>query len=134
VQKIEAIEKTVSESRTPAPAPPELSDGEKEAAKEDTRYVKLSKPFKVGERVIDKLLCDISELSGTDFFQVMDRFRNENNFLYATSLNRSSEYIFLGLTLAELNHMAFEDVPRKINFKDLNRAYQRLQSFLYAID
>jgi len=133
VQKIESIEESVSEPRTaPSAAAPETANGEKAADQEDTRYVKLSKPFKLGERLVDRLLCDVSELSGEAYFRVLDRFRNENNFLYATSLNRSSEYIFLGLTLAELNQLAFEDLPRRLNFKELNRAYQRVQNFLYA--
>ena len=126
MKKIDAVEEAVKASHTPeeVPEPPP-------EPKTDTRYVTLSKPITCGSREVEKLLCDVSELNGEQYFRLVTRFRTENHYIYSTSLNKLGEDIFQGLVIAELNRITFEDL-RKMSFKDVHKVFQRLQGFLYS--
>jgi hypothetical protein len=126
MKKIDAIEEAVRAVHTPGEVPEPPVE-----AKEDTRYVTLKKPITVGNRVIDKLFCDVSEMSGEQYFRLVHRFRDENHYVFSTSLNKLGEDIFQGMVVAELNSITFEDL-RKLSFKDVHKVFQRVQNFLYS--
>jgi hypothetical protein len=128
MRKIDAIEEAVHATKTPGEAPEPAPE-----AKEDTRYITLRKPITVGNRTIDKLLCDVSDMSGEQYFRLVHRFRDENHYIFSTSLNKLGEDIFQGMVVAELNGIAFEDL-RKLSFKDVHRVFQRVQNFLYSAE
>jgi hypothetical protein len=132
MKRIDAIEEAVKEAHAVPTAPAELSEEEVKKAKdlEEARYFKLRKPITCGKLVLDSLLCDPSELSGEKFFQLDMQFRTEHHFVYATSLNKTGESLFLALVLAELNRITVEDL-RKISFPEAERALRRVQNFLY---
>jgi hypothetical protein len=126
MRKIDAIEEAVKSTHVPEEvpeAPPET--------KEDERYVTLHKPITCGSRQVEKLFCDVSEMNGDQYFKLVTRFRNEYHYIYSTSLNKLGEDIFQGMVIAELNKITFEDL-RKLSFKDIHRAFQRVQNFLYS--
>jgi hypothetical protein len=100
---------------------------------EDRRYFKLSKPLAAGGRVLDKLLVDPSELSGEVYFKLAAAFRTNHHYIYSTSLNKLAEDTYLQLVLAELNKIIPEDL-KKLSFKDVQRALNRVQLFLYSGD
>jgi hypothetical protein len=104
-----------------------------EKEEEARRYYKLSKPLNAGGRVLDKLLVDPSDLGGDVYFKLAAAFRTNAHYVYSTSLNKLAEDVYLGLVLAELNRIIPEDL-RKLSFKDLQRALNRVQLFLYSSD
>ena len=106
--------------KTPDPAP------------DDPRYFKLSKPIRAGDKTIDRLLLDASELSGAVYFSLVSRFRKEFPEEYRGSFNKLSDEVFLSYIVAELNPpMVVEDV-RKIAFKDLPLIFITVASFLFG--
>ena len=125
-ERLRKIEEAVNAAKVPAPVAEVL-----EKPKEDARWFTLRKPITCGSREVDKLFCDVSELNGEQYFQLVTRFRTENHYVYSTSINKLSEDIFLGLVVAELNKITFEDL-RKVSFKDLHLVFQRVQRFLYS--
>jgi hypothetical protein len=126
MRKIDAIEEAITAAKTP----PEVPEPSPEV-KEDNRYIKLHKPLTIGDRKIEKLLCDVSGMSGEQYFRLVHRFRDENHYVYSTSLNKLGEDIFQGMVVAELNQITFEDL-RKLSFKDIHQVFQRVQNFLYS--
>jgi hypothetical protein len=104
-----------------------------EKEEEARRYYKLSKPLNAGGRILDKLLVDPSDLSGDAYFKLAAAFRTQHHYIYSTSLNKLAEDVYLQLVLAELNKIIPEDL-RKLSFKDVQRALNRVQLFLYSSD
>ena len=129
MRKIDAIEEAVREAKAPPSVPLLPTESEIEEAR-FARYLKLRKPITCGQVTLDRLLLDPSELSGDTFFILDARFRNEHSFVYATSVNKTGESIFLSMILAELNGITVEDL-RKVSFMELDRALRRVQNFLY---
>jgi hypothetical protein len=104
-----------------------------EKEQEERRYYKLSKPLNAGGKILEKLLVDPSDLNGDAYFKLAAAFRTQAHYIYSTSLNKLAEDVYLQLILAELNKIIPEDL-RKLSFKDVQRALNRVQLFLYSLD
>ncbi len=128
IQKIEELPKPMTKIPEPDPIIPK----EKKPEAEDTRYFKLSKPITVGQKTLELVLVDASELTGNVYFNLVARFRKECPEEYRLSFNKLSDELFLSYVVAELNPpMVVEDV-RKITFRDLPLIFMTLAGFLFG--
>jgi hypothetical protein len=111
-------------------APPEPSQLEV-VPKDDPRYYKLTKPIQVGDRRMDRLLLDPSELNGIDFFEIIVEFKRkfpEDARLFSVKVQNEN---FLSLVLSRCNNMAPEDLA-KCTFQDLNAIFLRSMAFQFS--
>ncbi len=130
IQKIEErpTPRPMSQISEPDPVIPK----ETKIDEKDPRWFALSKPITVGQKTLDRLLVDTSELTGHSYFNLVARFRKECPTEYRESFNKLSDELFLSYVVAELNPpMVVEDV-RKITFKDLPILFLQLASFLFG--
>jgi hypothetical protein len=130
--KIHAVE-TVETPETPL-----LEDGVTiEEPKEDPRYFVLKKPLVVvGANVkerkeIDRLLVDASELSGRQYFSLIEKFRTKHPETFRTSPNRLTEEVFLAMIVCELNGIAEADLY-KLTFKEIPLLFYKTQGFMFS--
>jgi hypothetical protein len=107
---------------------PQLQVVEKD---DDPRYYKLTKPIHVGDRQLDRLLLDPSELNGTDFFQIIAEFKRkfpEDARAFSVKVQNEN---FLSLVLSRCNNIAPEDLA-KCTFQDLNAIFLRSMAFQFS--
>jgi hypothetical protein len=125
-----AADSEASAAATPTPVP--VSPAPEAQA---DRYFKLSKPIEVGGRVkqkMEQLLVDVTELEGTVYFELTDRYAAEFPQQYQQSFTRFRDERFLKLLLVKLNPPMIDEDVKKISFKDLPLLFTRLQASIFA--